>query len=147
MWIELTLRAYDNMSTWCFDKPDEYRNTVNAEENSGWKAAPLCVEAGAWGYVNDKWQNVVGALILDKENEQASPKCSLRRSGAVQVLLVRMFVASTVVHYNTAGLGSGETSQQQILQSAILIANRQQAPQERAGCMSTGYLVRVVVGT
>ena len=103
MWIELT-------SPWefivFFEVPGRhvfYRKIVDAAEGNGWKVVPLCVEVGARGYINDKWHYMMRALKLDKKMD-ASQKCSLRRSGEVQLLLVRMFASARVVHHKTAGL-------------------------------------------
>jgi hypothetical protein len=35
-------------------------------QGNGWKVVPLCVEAGARGYINDKWHHMRRALKLDK---------------------------------------------------------------------------------
>ena len=107
MWIELTSPWEENLMTWYFEKHDNYRKIVNAAEDNGLKVVPLCVEVGARGYINGKWHHMRRALKLDKQM-QASQKCSLRRSGEVQSLLVRMFASSRMVHYKTAGLRSGE---------------------------------------
>ena len=87
------------------------------------------VEIEARGYINDKLHHMMRALKLDKRMYKHLKNAV---SDVVQ-LLVRMSATSRVLRYKTAGLRSGETSQWQIPQSAILNTNRETVPQERAG--------------
>ena len=127
MWIELTSPWEENMTTWYFEKHDKYRKSVNAAEDNGWKVVPLCVEVGCRGYINDKWHHMVRALKLDKRMQ----KCSLRCSGEVQLLPIRMFASARVVHHKTAGLRFWRNNQRRVLQPAILIANRKKPRRSR----------------
>ena len=67
---------------------DRYRNIVNAAEDNGWKVAPLCVEVGYRGYINDKWHHMERALKLDK---QMNKRLKNAVSDAVAIVMSPLF--------------------------------------------------------